>query len=109
MPDVQQVVSKVKQNCTYTKAAIYWALLVDEYNDYGYDEAAPVQQATINNISNAEVPYNLRSIIMAWINQRMSKHKSFQWKASTIVVDSGATSSFVRINLYVHNNTTCTT
>jgi hypothetical protein len=32
---------------------------------------------------------------MVWINQRMSKHKPFQRKASTMVVDSGATSSFV--------------
>ncbi len=33
---------------------------------------------------------------MVWINQCMSKHKPFQQKAaSTMVVDSGATSSFV--------------
>ncbi len=69
----------------------YWALQADEDNDDGYDKAAPAQQATINNISNAEVQRNLRSTIMAWINQRMSKHKPFQWKASsTMVVDSGA-------------------
>jgi hypothetical protein len=95
MSDVQQVVSKVKPNCTYTNTANYWALLADKDNDDGYDKAAPAQQATINNISNAEVQRDLRSTIMAWINQRMSKHKPFQRKASTMVVDSGETSIFV--------------
>ncbi len=76
--------------------ANYWAPLADKDNDDGYNETAPVQQATINNISNAEVQRNLQSTIMAWINQHMSKHNYFQWKAlSTMVVDSGATSSFV--------------
>jgi hypothetical protein len=59
MSDVQQVVSKVKPNCTYMKTANYWALLADEDNDDGYDKAAPAQQATINNISDAEVQCNL--------------------------------------------------
>ncbi len=75
MSDVQQVVSKVKPNCTYTNTANYWAPLADEDNDDGYNEAAPAQQATINNISNAEVQHDLQSTIMAWKNQRMSKHK----------------------------------
>jgi hypothetical protein len=95
MSDVQQVVSKVKPNCTYTNTANYWAPLADKDNDDGYNEAAPAQKATINNISNVEVQRDLRSTIMAWINQCMSKHKPFQWKASTMVVDSGATSSIV--------------
>jgi hypothetical protein len=95
MSDMQHVVSKVKPNCTYTNTANYWALLADKDNDDGYDEAVPAQQATINNISDTDVQRDLQSTIMAWINQRMSKHKPFQWKASPMVVDSGATSSFV--------------
>jgi hypothetical protein len=52
-------VSKVKSNCTYTNTANYWDPLADKDNDDGYDKAVPAQQATINNISNAEVQRNL--------------------------------------------------
>ncbi len=69
MSELQQIVSKVKTNGTHINTANYWAPLADE--DNVCDEAAPAQQATINNISNAE------------------------GKALTMVVDSGATSSFV--------------
>jgi hypothetical protein len=58
MSDVQEVVSKVKPNCIYTNTANYWAPLADEDNDNGHDKAAPAQQATINNISDAEVQRN---------------------------------------------------
>ncbi len=36
-------------------------------------------------------------MLTAWLYQRVGKHKPFQRKASTIVVDSGATSSFVQL------------
>jgi hypothetical protein len=72
MPELQQIVSKVILNGTHINTANYWAPLADEDNDNVCDKAAPAQQATINNVSNAE------------------------GKASTMVVDSGATSSFVR-------------
>ncbi len=72
MSKLQQIVSKVKPNGTHINTANYWAPLADEDNDNVCNEAVPAQQATINNISDAE------------------------GKASTMVVDSGATSSFVR-------------
>jgi hypothetical protein len=72
MSVLQQIVSKVKPNGTHINTANYWALLTDEDNDNVCNKAVPAQQATINNVSNAE------------------------GKASTMVVDSGATSSFVR-------------
>jgi hypothetical protein len=81
--------------------ANYWAPLADEDNDNVCNKAAPAQQATVNNISDAEVQCNRRSMIPALINQLMSKHKAFQWKASTMVVDSGATSSFVWLEEYL--------
>ncbi len=59
MSDVQQVVSNVKPYCTYRNFANYWALLADKDNDDGYNKAASAQQATINNINNAEVQHNL--------------------------------------------------
>jgi hypothetical protein len=71
MSELQQIVSKVKSNGTHINTANYWAPLADEDNDNVCDEAAPAQQATSNNISDAE------------------------GKALTMVVDSGATSSFV--------------
>ena len=71
MSELQQIVSKVKPNGTHINSASYWAPLADEDNDNVCNEAAPAQQATINNVSNAE------------------------GKASTMVVDSGTTSSFV--------------
>jgi hypothetical protein len=70
MSELQQIVSKVKPNVTHINTANYWAPLADEDNDNVCNEAVPAQQATINNISNVE------------------------GKASTMVVDSGATSSF---------------
>jgi hypothetical protein len=73
MSELQQIVSKVKPNSTHINTANYWAPLADEDNDNVCNEAASAQQATINNISNAE------------------------GKVSTMVVDSGATSSFVRL------------
>ena len=85
-----QVASKVKTNCTYIANANYWAPLVSEYED----EDSP--QACINNISEAQVQSDLKPMIKAWIYQRMGKHKFFQQKESSMVLDSEATSSFVR-------------
>ena len=93
-----EVVSKVKSHCTYTDAANYWAPLADrdEDDDNKHSNAESSPHVTINNLSNAKVQRNLRSTIMAWIYHRMGKHKPFQRKPSTMVLDSGATSSFVR-------------
>ncbi len=76
MSELQQVVINVT-NSTYTKTANYWAPLADEDDDDGDNNSVPIQQATINNISNAKVQCNLKTTIMAWINQHMSKHKPF--------------------------------
>jgi hypothetical protein len=78
MSELQQIVSKVKPNGTHINTANYWAPFADEDNDNVCNRAAPAQQATINNVSNAEE------------------------KASTMVVDSGATSSFVRPEENLH-------
>jgi hypothetical protein len=72
MSELEQIVSKVKPNGTHINTANYWAPLADEDNDNMCDEAVPAQQATINNISDAE------------------------GKTSIMVVDLGATSSFVQ-------------
>jgi hypothetical protein len=77
MSELHQIVSKVKPNGTHINSAKYWAPLADEDNDNVCNKAAPTQQATINNVSNAE------------------------GKTSTMVVDSGATSSFVRPEEYL--------
>ena len=75
--------------------ANYWAPLQDQFqDDEGNIEMLP--QQTINNLSNAEVQCNLKATIWSWINQQMRKHKPFQRIMSTMVLDSGATSSFVQ-------------
>ena len=51
---------------------------------------------TINNINDAEVQRDLKTILRKWINECTNIHTPFQQKESTMVVDSGATSSFVR-------------
>ena len=91
MSELQHVVSKVKSKSTYIATANYWAPLHIEDDD----DDPPASQQT-NNISDADVQRDLRATIRTWINQRMSKHKPFQREPSTMVLDSGATSSFVR-------------
>ena len=81
MSELRQIVSKVKQHCTYSNATNYWAPLQSED-----EEDDDNQQLVVNNISDAEVQHDLRSTTLALSNQ----------KASTMVLDSGATSSFVR-------------
>jgi hypothetical protein len=93
MSELQNVVSKVNSNCTYT--ANYWAPLQNQFQDDEGDEEVSPQQ-TVNNLSNAEIQRDLRSTIRAWINQRTSKHRPFQTTPSTMILDSGATSSFVQ-------------
>jgi hypothetical protein len=104
---LQQVVSNIKTNCTYTNTANYWAPLIDddddddgdnkEENDQKFDcdhSSMPIQ--TINNINDVEVQRDLKTILRKWINECTNIHTTFQRKESTMVVDSGATSSFVR-------------
>jgi hypothetical protein len=93
MSELQNVINKVSRNCTYT--ANYWAPLQNQFQDNEGDDGMSPQQ-TVNNLSDAEIQHDLRSTIRAWIKQRMSKHKPFQTTPSTMILDSGATSSFVR-------------
>jgi hypothetical protein len=51
---------------------------------------------TINNINDTEVQQDLKTILRKWINECVNIHKPFHKKESTMVIDSGATSSFVR-------------
>jgi hypothetical protein len=91
------IVSKVNNaNCTYLNTANYWAPLEYEDEDDECCKTITAQQSNINNISDQEVQRDLKSIIHGWIYQRVSKRKPFQRSASTMVIDSGATSSFVR-------------
>ncbi len=45
--------------------------------------------------SDNKVQRNLQTMILTWINQQTNKSKFFAKKASTMVLDSGATSHFV--------------
>ena len=91
-----QSARKVNTNCTYSALnANYWAPLMnqdDDDNDGNYR----YEPITINNIHDAEIQRDLRATINAWINQRISRNKPFQKVASTMVLDSGATSHFMR-------------
>jgi len=90
MSEVQDA-SKVNTNCTYAANANYWALLSNE------DEDEDALQASVNNINAAQAQRDLRSMLTAWLYQRIGKHQPFNRRASTMVVVSGATSSFVRL------------
>ena len=48
--ELQQVVSNIKTNRTYTNTANYWPPLIDEDDDDGDNE-----EETINNINDAAV------------------------------------------------------
>ena len=76
--------------------ANYWAPLAEDDDDNVEDDVHCYHPIAINNISDAGVQRNLRATITAWINQRISKNKPFQKKASTMILDSGATSHFMR-------------
>ncbi len=93
----KKIVSKVENNCTYTNTANYWApLSYDEEEDDHANVAATVDHIN-NNSDHAAVQRDLRHMIWSWINQRVSKNKPFVRTASTMVLDSGATSHFVRL------------
>ena len=92
MTELHNRVSKVNPDCTYS--ANYWAPLQDFQEDEDNNENSS-QHATVDNLSNAEVTNDLRSTILAWINQRMARGKPFQKTPSTMILDSGATSHFV--------------
>jgi hypothetical protein len=52
-------------------------------------------QHVSSNKSDNEVQHNLQMMILTWINQHTNKSKFFAKKASTMVLDLGATSHFV--------------
>jgi hypothetical protein len=92
----KKIVCKVENNCTYTSTANYWAPL--DYNEEEDDHAnVAATFEHINNIDHAAVQRDLKHMIRSWINQRVSKDKPFIRTASTMVLDSGATSHFVRL------------
>ena len=90
------VASKVNTNCTYSATANYWAPLIDQEDDEDDIVNYQFQPIAINSIRDAEVQRDLRATIQAWINQRISRRTPLQAKASTMVVDSRATSHFMR-------------
>jgi hypothetical protein len=93
MTELLNRVSKVNPDRTYS--ANYWAPLQDFQEDEDNNENS-AQHATVDNLSDAEVTNDLRLTILAWINQRMARGKPFQKTPSTMILDSGTTSHFVR-------------
>ena len=94
---ISNVVSNIKTNRTYTDSENYWAPLLEDDEDSDEDtEKDKVRDQTINNINDTEVQQDLKTILRKWINECVNIHKPFHKKESTMVIDSGATSSFVR-------------
>jgi hypothetical protein len=91
-----RVASKVNNNSTYSATANYWVPLINQEGDDHDNVEHHYQPITINSISNADVKHNLWATINAWINQQISKNKPFEKKAPTMILDSGATSHFMR-------------
>ena len=100
---ISNVVSNIKTNHTYTDFENYWAPLIDDDKDSDGDteednvrDQTSMTIQTINNINDTEVQQDLKTILQKWINECANIHKPFHKKESTMVIDSGATSSFVR-------------
>ena len=96
---ISNVVSNIKTYRTYTDSENYWAPLSYDNEDNDRDTAEDDVRMTIeniNNINDTEVQQDLKTILQKWINECVSIHKPFHKKESTMVIDSGATSSFVR-------------
>jgi hypothetical protein len=89
-----RVASKVNNNSTYSATTNYWAPLINQEGGDNDNVEHHYQPITINSISDADVQHNLWATINAWINQRISTNKPFEKKASTMILDSGATSHF---------------
>jgi hypothetical protein len=90
---LQSVESKVGHTHTYPTTANYWAPLIEEDED---DDEETCLSNVINNIrDDANIQQEPRSI-QAWINQRIQRNTHRTTKASTMLVDSGATSHFMR-------------
>jgi hypothetical protein len=101
MSELQRtIVSKVENNHTYTNTANYWAPLEynddEEENDHCLSMIKTTNQTAANINDDVAVQRNLKHMLTSWINQRIRKDKLFVRTPSTMVVDSGATSSFVR-------------
>ncbi len=106
MTELQHVASKVDTHRTYSTTANYWAPL-DNDDDDDEEHHKPIAINNINNISEADVQRNLRATINAWINQRVNKNKPFHKKPSTMILDSGATSHFMRADENLPNIEGC--
>ena len=90
-----QVAGKVDKQYSHSANANYWAPL-SNYDDHDDDNIESAQHVNIRNTSDSEVQHNLQTMILMWINQQTDKSKFFAKKASTMVLDLGATSHFVR-------------
>ncbi len=88
--------SKVNNNSTYSATANYWAPLINQEGDDDDNVEHHYQPITINSISKADVQCDLWATINAWINQQISTNKPIEKKASTMILNSGATSHFMR-------------
>jgi hypothetical protein len=100
---ISNIVSNIKTNCTYTDSENYWAPLIEDDEDVDEDteedevrDQTSMTIQTINNINDTGVQQDLKTILRKWINECMNIHKPFHKRESTMVIDSGATSSFVR-------------
>jgi hypothetical protein len=89
-----QVAAKVDKQYTHSANANYWAPL-SNYDDDDDDNIEIAQNVNIRNTSDSEMQHNLQTMILTWFNQRTDKSNHFVQKASTMVLDSGATLHFV--------------
>ena len=87
---------------TYALSANYWAPLIDDDEETeadGISTPSNEQNANVNNITDSKVMRNLKTIIQDWVSKHISlnsKPGAPQPNVSSMVLDSGATSNFVR-------------
>jgi hypothetical protein len=94
--NTQQSAGKINANCAYL--ANYWAPHFDtDTEEHENDNENDRFQQQASNISDATVQRNLRATILEWIRKCLKRNNaSPQPGASSWVLDSGATSHFLR-------------
>ena len=95
-------VSKIESHSTYALSANYWAPLIDDNEETETNEVSTLpneQVKHVNNLTDTKVMRDLKTVIKNWVSKHMkfkSRPEAPHRNASSMVLDSGATSSFVR-------------
>ena len=97
------VASKVNLNHKYSNTSNYWAPLTEDDDDVDGDEDNDGDQIQATSVNTARQK-DFKTLLNAWYQQRLGLPARTDITLTAMVVDSGATSHFMRVeeNLPVH-------